>query len=159
MLLQVYSYGQTAHSLGSEPVVFETGGKSHQTHQGWLGVVEETGLEGWGVGVGCLILQSEHKFNVQECIPVGCVPPVAVAVQGGRGSASVHAVIHPPRYGPGDHPARTLNFSLGCGPGDPPPPRRPARHAGIPPAKHAGIPPPAAGHAGYQSPHRCGQNS
>ena len=42
----------------------------------------------------------------QECIAVGCVPPAAVAVHGGRGSASVHAGIHTPP---------------GCGPGDPPP--------------------------------------
>ena len=40
----------------------------------------------------------------QECIPVECVPPAAVAV-GGWGSTSVHAGIHPP----------------GCGPLDPPP--------------------------------------
>ena len=71
----------------------------------------------------------------QECIPVGCVPPVAVAVCWGRGvSVSVHAGIplgvglettwvwawrpprvwawRPPQVWPGDPP--------GCGPGDPP---------------------------------------
>ena len=43
LLLQVYSYGQTAHSLGSEPVVFETGGKSDQTRR-----VVEGRRRGWG---------------------------------------------------------------------------------------------------------------
>ena len=53
-----------------------------------------------------------HGLNLgKECIPVGCVPPAAVAVCWG-GSASVHAGIHPPRCGLGDPP--------GCGPGDPP---------------------------------------
>ena len=39
---------------------------------------------------------------LQECIPVGCVPPAAVVI--GRG--------------PGSDP---LNFPLGCGPGSDPP--------------------------------------
>ena len=39
----------------------------------------------------------------QECIPVGCIPPVAVTVHGGAGgSASVHAGIHLPQCRPGD---------------------------------------------------------
>ena len=81
-------------------------------------------------------------YMKRECIPVGCIPPAAVAA---RGSASVHTGIHIP---------------LGCRPGDPcvwawRPPRpepstsplgvgletpqvwawKPARHAGIPPPK------------------------
>ena len=66
-------------------------------------------------------------FEKQECIPVGCVPPTAVAVLG---------VLH--TNPPGSRPPRTryppppgvglvtpsgqfpLNFALGCGPGDPP---------------------------------------
>ena len=82
----------------------------------------------------------------QECIPVGCVPPAAVANSLG-GSASVHAGIHhPTRCGPGDplpgvgletpsqvwawgppqvwawRPPRPdpSTSSPGCGPGDPP---------------------------------------
>ena len=80
--------------------------------------------------------------NKQECIPVGCVPPAAVAICG-EGSASVHAGMHPTGCGPGDPPR--------CGPGEPPgvgletPPGqtpqtppwvwawKPARHAGMPP--------------------------
>ena len=68
------------------------------------------------------IIWNLRKFKIaQECIPVGCVPPTAVAVcLGGVGvSASVHAGIHPPRPGPGP-----LNLPPGCGPGDPPPPEQ-----------------------------------
>ena len=58
-----------------------------------------------------------------ECIPVGCVPPMAVAIH--TGYASLHARIRPP-------PGVGLETSLGvgleawlgnppeCGPGDPP---------------------------------------
>ena len=67
----------------------------------------------------------------QECIPVECIPPTAVAV---RGSASVHAGIHPPRVGletpPGvgretpqvwawSPPGVGNWIPPGCGPGDP----------------------------------------
>ena len=79
-----------------------------------------------------------------ECIPVGCVPPAAVAV---RGSASVHAGIHtPPRCGPGDAPLPRPDPSTSqLGVGLEIPPTRPlnfppwvwtwkhARHAGTPP--------------------------
>ena len=119
----------------------------------------------------------------QECIPVGCVPPPAVAVHGGGGVTSVHSGIHNPPIppsgcGPGDH--------TGCGPGDPPPPgcgpgdplARPLNFPPPPPgvgletpletckacwdttpprrpaARHAGIPP--AMHAGIPPP--CEQN-
>ena len=101
---------------------------------------------------------SWHTLVKQECIPVGCVPPTAVAVHG-EGSASVHYGLHPQVW---------AWRPPGCGPGDPPPgvgletpletckacwdttckacwdtPRRPAaRHAVIPPAMHAGIPTP-----------------
>ena len=48
----------------------------------------------------------EEPLLLQECIPVGCVPPAAVPVCcGGRVSASVHAGIHP--------------LPPGCVPGDP----------------------------------------
>ena len=48
----------------------------------------------------------------QGCIPVGCIPPAAVAVSWGGGSASVHAEIpplgvgleDPPQCEPRDHP-------------------------------------------------------
>ena len=82
-----------------------------------------------------------NNFN-QECIPVGCVLPAAVAICWG-GSASVHTGI-PPRCGPEDTPwvwawrppqgqtpqlpplvcawrsppLQALTFPLGCGPGD-----------------------------------------
>ena len=36
------------------------------------------------------------NYIKQECIPVGCVPPAAVVVEGGGGSASLHARIHTP---------------------------------------------------------------
>ena len=72
----------------------------------------------------------------QECIPVGCVPPAAVAICRGV-SASVHAGIHPsPGCGPGDPPPRcgprdppqgqTPQFP-GCEPGDPPTLARPLK--------------------------------
>ena len=48
----------------------------------------------------------------QECIPVGCIPPAAVAI---RGPASVHAGIHPLWVWACRPP--------GCGPRDPHPPR------------------------------------
>ena len=85
-----------------------------------------------------------HKMK-QECIPVGCVPPAAVAIFCVGVSASVHAGIHPPGTGPGDPlgvgpvtppgvgletspPARSPNLPLGvgletppgCGPRHPP---------------------------------------
>ena len=89
-------------------------------------------------------------FLKQECIPVGCVPHIAVSICWGV-SASVHAGIPPQGVGLElplgvgleTPPGQTPNFPPGCGPGDPPgqtpqlPPRvwawRPARHAGIPP--------------------------
>ena len=72
----------------------------------------------------------------QECIPIGCVPPAAVAV---GVSASVHAGIPPSvcletPWMWAWRPARHA--------GIPPPWKPAARHAGIPPAMHAGIPPP-----------------
>ena len=65
----------------------------------------------------------------QECIPIGCVPPTAVAITGGLYSPWEQA---PPRsrHPPGSrHPQEQtpvpwpdpINFPLGCGPGlDPP---------------------------------------
>ena len=48
--------------------------------------------------------ESQKTKKQQECIPVGCVPPAAVAVCSGGGvSASVYAGIH--HLGPG-HPSR-----------------------------------------------------
>ena len=106
----------------------------------------------------------------QECIPVGCVPPAAVAV-GGWGSVSVHAGMHPPgvgletplgcgpgdppRCGPGDHPGVDLETTPGFGLETPHPSQtpqlppwvwawKPTRHAGIPPSRQR----PAARHAG-----------
>ena len=56
--------------------------------------------------------------NVQECIPVGCIPPTAVAILGGLHETP------PQEQTPGSrHPPA-------------------ARHAGLPPAMHAGIAPP-----------------
>ena len=84
----------------------------------------------------------------QECIPVGCIPPAAVAISWG-GSASVHAGIHQPPL------PWVWAWRLPTGQTLQAPPWvwawKPARHAGIPPwrsARHAGIPP-----------HPCVQNS
>ena len=67
----------------------------------------------------------------KECIPVGCVPPAAVAIQGGLPQCML-GYTTPPGCGPGDPPDVGLETPLWI----------PARHAGIPPAMHAGIPPP-----------------
>ena len=109
---------------------------------------------------------------IQECIPVGFVPPAVVAVHVGGVCLSACWDTQPPQvwaWGP----PRCGPGAPQCGPGDPPgygpgdlplgvgletplarplnfPPGcgpgdpfwRPARHAGIPPARHAGIPPP-----------------
>ena len=102
----------------------------------------------------------QNYKRIQECLPVGCVPSAAVAVCWGV-SASVLAGIPPPGVGLETllRPGCGLGDPHGCGPGDlqgmlgyHPPPRRPARHAGIPPAMHAGIPPPP-------HPPPCEQNS
>ena len=50
----------------------------------------------------------------QECIPVGCVPPAAVAVCWGV-SASVHAGIHPPGLGLDTPPGVGLDSPPGVG--------------------------------------------
>ena len=84
-------------------------------------------------------LECAVNNNVQECIPVGCVPPPAVAVHGGVGwglpqcmlgytleTPWVWAWRTPLGCQPGDHPgvgletplARPLNFLPGRGPGD-----------------------------------------
>ena len=52
-------------------------------------------------------LQAMPTYFRQECIPVGCIPPTAVAVCWGGVSASVHAGIHTPRCGPGDPTSQT----------------------------------------------------
>ena len=62
----------------------------------------------------------------QECIPVGCVPPAAVAIR--RGLDQI-----------------PLNFPLGCGPGGPPwpdPPKLPPWVWAWKSARHAGTRPP-----------------
>ena len=113
----------------------------------------------------------DETHNQQECIPVGCVLPMAVAIC--RGGVCLSAcwdtpqvwAWRPPRCGPGDPPLARPNFPPGCGPGEPSQARplnfppwmwawRPARHAGIPPnplekckacwdttCTHSGIPP------------------
>ena len=85
----------------------------------------------------------KHKTE-QECIPVGCVPPSAVAVGGVCLSAcwdphlGVGLETNPPRCGPGDPPPQGQTPQLGPGDlqgmlGYHHPPWRPAtRHAGIP---------------------------
>ena len=55
----------------------------------------------YGIFTGSTLLRLNMK---QECIPVGCVPPAAVAV-GGRGALD----------------QIPFNFPLGCGPGRDPP--------------------------------------
>ena len=93
-------------------------------------------------------------WQLQECIPVGCVPPTAVAVSWGHGGVCLSACWDtpiplppwmwawrpPPRCGPGDLPSQTPQA----------PPWawawKPARHAEIPPARHAEIPPPPLMH-------------
>ena len=73
------------------------------------------------------------KHFEQECIPVGCLPPAAVAVCWVWAWRS-------PGCGPGDPPWVWTLRPPRCRPGDPP--WIPARHAGIPSAMHAGIPSP-----------------
>ena len=74
-------------------------------------------------------------FSKQECIPVGCIPPAAVAVMGGGSPHTPHitppsgadtALSLPPEQASppqaGTPPCRIpLNFPLWCGPGDSPP--------------------------------------
>ena len=70
----------------------------------------------------------QKMMTKEECIPVGCIPPTAVAIWWGGISASVHAGIPPhawawppPDVGLETPPwARPLNFLPGCGSGDPP---------------------------------------
>ena len=90
------------------------------------------------------IQKKMFPFKQQECIPVGCVPPAAIAVTGvsphryppppeqahpssrhhplGAGTPqSRHPQGRPPPTGcgPGDPPGLIpLNFPLGCGPGN-----------------------------------------
>ena len=115
-----------------------------------------------------ILSKSKEIINFkQECIPVGCLPPAAVAVGGGWEVCLSACWDTPPGVGLETPPgvglentpwvwawrtplARPLKLPLGCGPGNLqgmlgytcPPPPRPARHAGISPARHAGIPPP-----------------
>ena len=90
---------------------------------------------------------SLKRNKEQECIPVGCVPPAAVAVMGGVSTHPSRAGT-PPSQIPLNFPLGVgldqipLSFPLGCGPGlDPPqlPPWvwawKPARHAGTPPTE------------------------
>ena len=68
--------------------------------------------------------ENDQRTSKQECIPVGCVLPTAVAA---GGYASVHAGIHTPWVWASRSPlgvgletplARPLNFPPGCGPGN-----------------------------------------
>ena len=73
-----------------------------------------------------------HDKIQQECIPVGCVPPAAVAVHGRGGLPQCMLGYTPPSVGlvwtwsypgcePGDPlPGQTPQLPPGCGPGDPP---------------------------------------
>ena len=54
------------------------------------------------------IKDHRKQIQTQECIPVGCVPPSSVAI--GEGGVGLDLI--------------PLNFPLGCGPGDPPPPEQ-----------------------------------
>ena len=58
-----------------------------------------------------------NSTTKQECIPVGCVPPVAVAVYCSGGGACLSACwdTHPPPLGVGQE------TPTGCGPETPPP--------------------------------------
>ena len=79
---------------------------------------------------------SRKQDNKQECIPVGCVPPVAVAIHGGLPQCMLG---YPPQVWAWRPPPQVWAWNPpGCGPGDSPA----AKHAGIPPAMHAGIPTP-----------------
>ena len=71
-------------------------------------------------------------FKEQECIPVGCILPTAVAIWG-------VSTRHPPEQACLLEQTPWIRPHLGA---DPPAADPPARHAGIPPAMHAGIAPP-----------------
>ena len=64
-------------------------------------------------------MYSKLLYNKRECIPVGCVPPAAVANCWGV-SASVQSGIPTPRCGLGDPPGCEPGDPPRCGPGDPP---------------------------------------
>ena len=84
-----------------------------------------------------LLLQK--KFTKQECIPVGCVPPAAVAVRGLHQADPLRS--RPPRPGTphwSRPPRQQSPCCKACWDSTTPT----ARHAGIPPAMPAGIPPP-----------------
>ena len=101
--------------------------------------------------------RKDAMYLRQECIPVGCVPPAAVAVCGGV-FASVHAGIPHPGPGPG-HPPWVWAWRYPqpdpstspprCGPGNPPqsdPSTSPPRCGpGDPPARPLNFPPPGCG--------------
>ena len=103
------------------------------------------------------LLTEEHYYKEeQECIPVGCVPPMAVAVQGGGlpqcmlGYTPQVWAWRPPWPDPSTCPPQ--------GVGQKTPWRPAARHAGIPPARHAGIPSPGdllQGMLGYHPQETC----
>ena len=73
---------------------------------------------GWN-SVKSIGIFQRKTYCKQECIPVGCVPPAAVAVHRGV-CLSACWDTHPPWCWPGDPPGCGPGVPPRCGPGDPP---------------------------------------
>ena len=101
----------------------------------------------------CILVADYFQPNIknncslkQECIPVGCILPTAVAICWGV-FTSVYAGIPTPQGVGLETPPPPLGVGLEtprCGPGDPPgqTPQPPPWVWAWKPARHAGIPPP-----------------
>ena len=86
------------------------------------------------------------KYSKQECIPVGCVPPSAVAICWGSLPQCMLGY-PPPRYGPPRPPGQTPQLPPWVWAWRPPRPDPPTSSLGVwvwawKPAMHAGILPP-----------------
>ena len=139
-LANILQNNRLAHPLGSWPPLWEILDPPLETM-----MMSNNQVYMWSISRTENTLRTRMHSSEQECIPVGCIPPTAVAICCGV-SASVHGGIHTPLdlgleiplgVGLGTSQvwawrlplvwawrpplARPLNFPLGCGPEDPPP--------------------------------------